>query len=65
LEDLNPTITVRVNKLNNQFEGSIWQPNFHDDIVRNYEEYLRIYYYIENNPKKWDNDTFNSKIDKK
>jgi REP element-mobilizing transposase RayT len=59
------TVTVKANQFNNQFEGSIWQANFHDHIVRNYEEYLRIYYYIENNPKKWDNDRFNPQNDKK
>lgn len=45
--------------MNNQFEGSIWQANFHDHIVRSYEEFKKIYYYIENNPKNWAEDIFN------
>jgi putative transposase len=59
------TVTVKANELINEFEGSIWQANFHDHIVRNYKEYLKIYYYIENNPKNWGKDKFNPKNDKK
>ncbi|MFV7235556.1 transposase [Flavobacterium sp. ZB4R12] len=52
-------VTLKINELNNQFEGSIWQSNYHDHIVRSYEEFKTIYYYIENNPKNWVEDTFN------
>nr|NQU89945.1 hypothetical protein [Bacteroidota bacterium] len=31
-----------------------WQPNYHDHVIRNDEEYKRIKQYIINNPKKWD-----------
>jgi putative transposase len=37
-----------------------WQPRFHDHIVRNEEEYERIYNYIENNPLNWEKDKFNA-----
>lgn len=53
------TVTLKINELNNQFEGSIWQSNFHDHIVRSYEEFKTIFYYIENNPKNWNEDAFN------
>ncbi|WP_291104014.1 MULTISPECIES: transposase [unclassified Flavobacterium] len=53
------TVTSKINELNNLFEGSIWQSNFHDHIVRSYEEFKTVYYYIENNPKNWEDDTFN------
>jgi REP element-mobilizing transposase RayT len=36
-----------------------WQPRFHDHIIRNENEYLRIATYIENNTKNWKNDKFN------
>ncbi len=35
-----------------------WQPRFHDHIIRNEEEYLKIGNYIITNPKKWREDTF-------
>jgi len=47
-----------------QFKGSIskkigfsiWQKSFHDHIIRNEEDYTRIYDYIENNPITWEQD---------
>lgn len=39
----------------------IWQPRFHDHIIKNKKEYANIYRYIQNNPKMWNNDTFNPK----
>ena len=35
-----------------------WQARFHDHIVRNAEEYQRIFDYISNNPKNWKSDKF-------
>ena len=35
-----------------------WQSRFHDHIVRNAEEYQRIFDYITNNPKNWKSDKF-------
>ncbi len=43
---------------NNHF----FQPNYHDHIIRNENEYIRIAQYIINNPKDWKNDTFNNKF---
>ncbi|MCB9260929.1 MAG: hypothetical protein H6607_00925 [Flavobacteriales bacterium] len=33
-----------------------WQARFHDRIIRDEEEYNRIYYYIEHNVKNWERD---------
>jgi putative transposase len=41
--------------------GKIWQSNYHDHIVRNYNSFERIHEYISNNPKNWDNDSINLK----
>ena len=49
--------TKRVNKINKNYEGSIWQSNYHDHIVRNKKEFEKIYYYIENNVKNWNLDS--------
>lgn len=39
-----------------------FQPNYHDRIIRNQQEYQRIKEYIIQNPIKWDEDRFNEKL---
>jgi putative transposase len=41
-----------------------WQERFHDRIIRNQEEYERIYHYIRNNVKNWKDDVENVKKNK-
>ena len=36
----------------------LWQNRFHDHIVRNEADYLRIWEYIDTNPQKWTTDCF-------
>jgi REP element-mobilizing transposase RayT len=36
-----------------------FQPNYHDRVIRNEQEYARIKNYIINNPEKWNEDHFN------
>ena len=36
-----------------------WQANYHDHIIRNSDEYLSIYQYIQNNPQHWEEDSLN------
>ena len=36
----------------------IWQRSFHDHIIRNREDYLSIWQYIEENPAKWQSDDY-------
>ena len=50
--------TINARKINPQFT---WQTRFHDHIVRDFDEYHRIEYYIQNNPRQWKNDVFYSK----
>lgn len=38
-----------------------WHVRFWDHIIRNEEEYIKIYDYIINNPKNWDEDRFSKK----
>ncbi|MEG1445965.1 MAG: transposase [Ruthenibacterium sp.] len=35
---------------------SLWQRSFHDHIIRNEQEYLKIWKYIDSNPQKWEED---------
>ena len=36
----------------------VWQRNYYDIIIQNEKSYFTISEYIENNPLKWNNDTF-------
>ena len=38
----------------------IWQRSFHDHIIRNENDYLKIWNYIDTNPQKWKEDCFYS-----
>ncbi len=38
----------------------IWQTNYHDHIVRNYNTFDKIYQYIKTNPGNWEMDSINS-----
>jgi len=37
---------------------SFWQRAYHDHIIRNEADYLRIWQYIDENPAKWTEDTY-------
>ena len=62
-----PTISSVVN----QFKGCVtkavgspcWQKSFHDRIVRDEREYLKIWEYIDANPGKWTEDRYYIPLD--
>ena len=37
---------------------SVWQRSFHDQIIRDEDEYLRIWQYIDENPINWKDDEY-------
>lgn len=37
---------------------SIWQRSYHDHIIRNHADYLRVWEYIDTNPAKWREDRY-------
>jgi REP element-mobilizing transposase RayT len=39
---------------------SIWQDSFYEHIVRNNDDYLRIWQYIDGNPARWDEDDYHT-----
>ena len=41
-----------------QIGFKIFQRSYHDHVIRNDKEYLKIWNYIENNPLKWNEDCF-------
>ena len=38
------------------FKGRLWQRNYYEHIIRNYDDYINIAEYIQNNPLKWEED---------
>ena len=40
---------------------SLWQPRFHDRIIRNESEYQKIWQYIDQNPLRWQDDCYYTK----
>jgi putative transposase len=47
-------VVKQLNALN--FDGQVWQRNYHDHIIRTEQSYQNISNYIINNPKKWSED---------
>ena len=39
-------------------EQKIFQRSYHDHVIRNEQDYAKIWEYIENNPKQWELDCF-------
>ena len=56
-----PMVAPTVSRIVNQFKGAVtktakqpvWQKGFHDHVIRNEEDYLTRWQYIDENPKKW------------
>ena len=40
------------------FNKRVWQRSYHDHVIRNEADFLRIYEYIETNPLKWHLDKY-------
>ena len=54
-----PQIITALKKETNKIVGfSIWQTSYHDRIIRNEKEYYKIWYYIDTNPLKWQDDRY-------
>jgi putative transposase len=47
------------------FDNFQWQKSFHDHIIRNEEDYIRIKKYIKENPQNWEKDEEYIKLAKK
>ena len=57
-----PTISTVIQQMkgnvSKQIDHSIWQKSFHDHVIRNEQDYLKIAEYILGNPMKWAEDCF-------
>jgi len=45
-------------RIHNLIQGVVWQRSFHDHIIRNQQQYEKIWLYIEANPQRWEKDCF-------
>lgn len=50
--------TKLANVLDHQPGRQIWQRSFHDHIIRDEKDYLKIWQYIDENPTRWEQDCF-------
>ncbi len=52
-----PTISTVIKQLkgvvSKQVGLAIWQKGFYDHVIRNEDDYLQVWNYIEGNPGKW------------
>ena len=59
---LAPAVSVVVQQMKGvvtkQIGRSIWQKLFHDHVIRDERDYLKIWEYIDGNPFKWTEDCF-------
>jgi len=54
-----PRIVTMIKKKTNRASGSDnWQRSFHDHIIRDEAEYLRIWKYVDDNPALWAEDRY-------
>ena len=54
-----PRFVSALKRLSNQEIGEdIFQRSYHDHVIRGKKDYLKIWEYMENNPKKWELDCF-------
>ena len=62
LSDVLCALKSRTTKLANERDGQpgrlIWQRSFHDHIIRDQADYLKIWQYIDENPLRWEQDCF-------
>ncbi|MDR0681413.1 MAG: transposase, partial [Dysgonamonadaceae bacterium] len=49
---------LEIYKSQKQYLGKLWQRNYFEHIIRNYQSFQTISEYIINNPIKWENDKF-------
>jgi putative transposase len=55
------SVTTKINTIRNTPQNPVWQSNYHDHIIRNQAEYLKIWQYIDTNPLKWQEDCYYEK----
>lgn len=49
---------LKICKRNKQTMGKLWQRGYYDHIIRNEQEYQKIWQYIDENPIKYEEDEY-------
>ena len=52
-------VTRRVNALRDTTGSQVWQRNYYEHVIRDEDEFQRIRWYIEDNPRRWSEDEYN------
>jgi len=56
-----PRLISTLKRLTNRTIGhNIWQRSYHDHVIRDRDDYLKIWNYIDGNPSKWQSDCYYS-----
>ena len=55
---LKASSTKRINILRDAEGLPVWQRNYHENIIRTEEIYIKVSDYIRNNPLKWEDDMY-------
>lgn len=50
--------TKRYNQILHTENKALWQRSFYDHIIRDENEYLKVWQYIDTNPLKWQEDQY-------
>lgn len=50
--------TKEINQITGNGIVPVFQRSYHDHVIRNEKDYLRIWQYIDENPAKWDEDKY-------
>ena len=59
-----PRIVAALKRFVNKDVGyNVWQSTYHDHVIRNEEDYLRIWQYIDTNPAKWQEDCYYTEVE--
>lgn len=53
------SVTKRINTLDNAPGALVWQRNYYEHIIRDEQDYERIFNYIDENPANWAEDEEN------
>ena len=54
-----PALVSTIKRLTNRMAGeSLWQRGYYDHVIRNHDDYLQTWHYIESNPAKWSEDIY-------
>ena len=57
--ELVPRIIAALKRLTNKSSGeSLWQSSYYDHVIRDEQDFLRCWEYIEHNPYRWEEDRY-------